>query len=231
MIKKIIHFKRVGSTQDTAKRYVIHHKELAITAQVQERGRGRMGRSWYSPPGGLYVSLLLYPDCRISSIPLVAALSVIRTLKDLGFYNLSILWPNDILLNKKKVCGIITEKFKDAIICGIGLNVNITKFNFSPNHATSLRIESGKTFDISLLLNQLIGRFNPLYNQLQKNGLQVKDVMHYISGIGETVAVTTAQGKIYGTVSALDDDWALILRDENGVCKKFYYGDVQCLSW
>ncbi len=231
MIKKIVRFKQVGSTQDTAKHYFEQHQEIAITALMQTKGRGRMGRVWYSPMGGLYVSLLLFPEERMSSIPLVAALSVIKTLEDLGFHNLSIMWPNDILLNKKKVCGIISESYKKAIICGIGLNVNITKFNFSSNHATSLRIESGRIFELEQVLNLLIGRFNPLYNQLRKNGLKIENFMHYMSGIGEAVSLTTNQGNIYGTVSGLDDDWSLIIRDENGVSRKFYYGDVRCLTW
>lgn len=231
MIKQIIRFKQVVSTQDTAKRFVSQNKELAISSLRQKKGRGRQGRTWYSPAGGLYVSLLLFPRTRQSSIPLLASLSVVKVLEDYGFSRLLIHWPNDVLLNRKKVSGIICEQFKNAIICGIGLNVNNDDFLPKLENATSLKINAGKTFDIDEILSHLIGKFNPLYNELQSLGIKVKEVLNYIDGIGEPVEVVTSKDVTRGSVYDIDDDWALLLRDETGMIRKFYYGDVRKLRW
>lgn len=231
MIKQIIRFKTVVSTQDTAKRFVSRNKELAISSLHQKKGRGRQGRTWYSPAGGLYVSLLLFPRTQLSSIPMLASLTVVKVLEDYGFSRISIHWPNDVLLNQKKVSGIICEQFKDAIICGIGLNVNNDDFSPRLENATSLKIDAGKTFDIDEILSHFIGKFNPLYNELQSLGMKVKEVLNYIDGIGEPVEVVTSKGVIRGSVYDIDDDWALLLRDETGMIRKFYYGDVRKLRW
>lgn len=231
MIKQIIRFKTVVSTQDTAKRFVSQNKELAISSLHQKKGRGRQGRTWYSPAGGLYVSLLLFPRTQLSSIPMLASLAVVKVLEDYGFSRISIHWPNDVLLNQKKVSGIICEQFKNAIICGIGLNVNNDDFSPRLENATSLKIDAGKTFDIDEILSHFIGKFNPLYNELQNLGIKVKEVLNYIDSIGEPVEVVTSKGVIRGSVYDIDDDWALLLRDETGMIRKFYYGDVRKLRW
>jgi BirA family biotin operon repressor/biotin-[acetyl-CoA-carboxylase] ligase len=231
MIDKIIRFRRVASTQDTAKRFVHKGRELAVTALSQNKGRGRQGRSWFSPHGGLYVSLLLFPKERLTSIPLLASLSVIRTLEDFGFSKLLIHWPNDVLLKDRKVCGVVCERCQKAMICGIGLNVNIGHFGQRVINATSLSVESGRNFDVNEVLNRLLEQFNNLYDELKKRGLKIKEVLNYISGLGEVVEVVTAKGTINGTVYDIDDDWALLLRDESGIIRKFYYGDVRRLQW
>jgi len=162
---------------------------------------------------------------------MLASLTVVKVLEDYGFSRISIHWPNDVLLNQKKVSGIICEQFKNAIICGIGLNVNNDDFSPRLENATSLKIDAGKTFDIDEILSYFIGKFNPLYNELQSLGIKVKEVLNYIDGIGEPVEVVTSKGVIRGSVYDIDDDWALLLRDETGMIRKFYYGDVRRLRW
>ncbi|UCD18905.1 MAG: biotin--[acetyl-CoA-carboxylase] ligase [candidate division WOR-3 bacterium] len=231
MIEKVVRFDRVDSTQDSAKEFIDERRTLAVTALSQNKGRGRQGRTWYSPKGGLYVSLLLFPEERVTSIPLLGSLSIIRTLEEYGFASLAIHWPNDVLLNNKKVCGVVCERYRDSVICGVGLNVNMDKFTPRLGGATSLRIESGREYDIDGILAVFLKRFGELYDELQARGFKVKEVLNYISGLGESVEVLTAQGVVRGTVSDIDDDWALLLRDESGIIKKFYYGDVRRLEW
>jgi BirA family biotin operon repressor/biotin-[acetyl-CoA-carboxylase] ligase len=231
MINKVIRFQKVSSTQDTAKRFIHEGRELAVAARSQERGKGRQGRTWFSPKGGLYVSFLLFPKKNSTSIPLLASLSVIKTLEDFGFTKLSIHWPNDVLSNDRKICGVICERYQNAVICGVGLNVNIDRFGQRIIGATSMSVESGREFDVEEILECFLGKFNALYDELQNKGLKVKEVLNYISGLGEAVELVTAQGTINGTVYDIDDDWALLLRDESGVIKKFYYGDVRRLQW
>lgn len=231
MIKRIIRFKEAISTQDTAKRFVNQNKELAIFSLRQKHGRGRQGRTWYSPPGGLYVSLLLFPHTRLSSIPLLASLVIVKVLEDYGFSRLSIHWPNDVLLNEKKVSGIICEQSGGAVICGIGLNVNNDGFIPTLENAISLKIDAGRPFDIDEILTHLIDKFNLLYDELQNRGIKVKEVLNYIDGIGESIEVITSKGIFRGLVHDIDDDWALLLRDETGLIRKFCYGDVRRLRW
>jgi len=231
MIKKIIRFKDVSSTQDTAKRFLNGNEEVAITSLRQTHGKGRQGRPWFSPFGGLYLSLLLFPRARLSSIPLLASLTVVKVLENADFSKLTIRWPNDVLLNHRKMCGIICEQYEKAVICGIGMNVNIDEFTTELNDATSLKIEAGHDFDIDEIINQIIGTFNPLYNELQNQGLRIKEVLHYIGGIGEPVELITAQARIKGTVYDIDDDWALLLRDDSGFIRKYYCGEVKQMRW
>ncbi len=231
MIEQIIRFSKVVSTQDKAKELLGGRHPVAVTALSQEKGRGRQGRNWYSPEGGLYVSLLLFPKARVTSIPLLASLTIIRTLEHYGLSNLSIHWPNDVLLKNHKICGVVCERYQDAVICGVGLNVNIEKFTPRLSGATSLRIETGQAFDIDEVLEVFLAKFNDLYEELQSKGLRVKEVLNYISGLGESVEVMTAKGVVQGTVYDIDDDWALLLRDESGIIKKYYYGDVRRLQW
>ncbi|MDH4211438.1 MAG: biotin--[acetyl-CoA-carboxylase] ligase [candidate division WOR-3 bacterium] len=231
MIEQIIRFGKVVSTQDKAKELIGEGRPVAVTALSQEKGRGRQGRNWYSPEGGLYVSLLLFPKARVTSIPLLASLTIIRTLEHYGLSNLSIHWPNDVLLKNHKICGVVCERYQDAVICGVGLNVNIEKFIPRLSGATSLRIETGQAFDIDEVLEVFLAKFNDLYEELQLKGLKVKEVLNYISGLGESVEVMTAKGVVQGTVCDIDDDWALLLRDESGIIKKYYYGDVRRLQW
>jgi len=231
MIEKIVRFNKVVSTQDTAKAFIEEKRSLAVTALSQYRGRGRQGRTWHSPQGGLYVSLLLFPEERVTSIPLLAALSVVRTLEELGMSRLTIHWPNDVLLGNKKVCGILCERYRSSVICGVGLNVNSGKIGHRLENATSLRLETGRDFDIDEILGFFLRKFNELYEELQSKGLKVKEVLNYISGLGEPVEIITQHGVIRGTVSDIDDDWALLLRDESGIIKKYYYGDVRRMQW
>ncbi|UCG30086.1 MAG: biotin--[acetyl-CoA-carboxylase] ligase [candidate division WOR-3 bacterium] len=231
MIEKVVRFNRVTSTQDKAKEFVADRHPIAVVASSQEKGRGRQGRNWFSPEGGLYLSLLLFPKERVTSIPLLASLSVIRTLEHLGLSDLSIHWPNDVLLKKRKVCGVVCERYQSAVICGVGLNVNVETFAPRLDGATSLKVETGQVFGVDEILDLFLDKFNELYEELQSKGLKIKEVLNYISGLGESVEVVTKRGVIRGTVSDIDDDWALLLRDESGIIKKFYYGDVRRLQW
>jgi len=231
MFKRILKFTNISSTQDVARRFVQKGEEIAVCAYRQKRGRGRHTRIWFSPVGGLYLSLLLFPRTRQSSIPLLASLVVVKVLEDHDFSGLAIQWPNDILLNNRKVCGVLCEEYNRAVICGIGLNVNVGKFPEKLEMATSMKLETGKQYDLEQILDEIINRFEPLYKKLQVRGFIKSEILKYITGIGEPVELMTSRKKYCGTVFGIDDDWALLLRDENGLVKKFYYGDVKRLRW
>ena len=125
-----------------------------VLAESQKAGKGRRGRTWVSPPGaGIWMSILLRPDCpadKASMLTLVAALAVERGIRKAEGLATKIKWPNDLVLNGKKICGILTE-MKTAgsragyVVVGIGINANLTEFSEDlKDKATSLLLESGK---------------------------------------------------------------------------------------
>ena len=231
MIEEIVRFNNVSSTQDTAKKFIHRHQEMAIVAQQQRRGRGRHGRQWASPPGGLHVSLILFPEVRVSLIPFLASLTIVRLLEQYSFNTISIHWPNDVLLYGEKVCGIICEQCKESVICGIGLNVNTTTFPDDLKDITSMTLASGKTYDLDAVLEQCLRLFNPLYQELLEHGLKVSEALNYITGLGEAVSVVTKSGTFPATICDVNDDWSLLVRDDQGVSKTLYYGEVRRLLW
>lgn len=231
MMRNLLKFKQVTSTQDVLKRFVKNKKEIAAFAYIQTRGRGRHKREWVSPPGGIYLSILMFPLRQINTIPLIAALAVIECLKDFNFENLSIHWPNDVRLNNKKVCGILCEKIDDAVICGIGLNANIKKFPVRLSNATSLFAETGKIYDLDKILDGILKIFWELYDKLQADKFKFAEIYHYVSGVGESVEVKlSSKETIKGIIHNIDEDWSLLLRTEDGFIRKIYYGDVIRLS-
>lgn len=231
MFSRILRFNRVTSTQDVARRLVPNHQETVITAQTQTQGQGRQGRRWFSPRGGLYASFLLFPRRRQHALPLAAARAVIRTLEHCGFSNLSIHWPNDILLDQRKVCGILCEQVRGAVICGIGLNVNTARFPRAINHSTSLFLAAGKKYDPDRLLEILVKTFDQAYRDLQNGDLAIQDLRPYLSGLGEPIQLRTREKRISGTIFDIDDDWALLLAEPSGRIRKFVCGDVLRMKW
>ncbi len=227
MKRNLLKFKQVSSTQDVLRRFVNNKKEMAVFAYRQTRGRGRHKREWFSPTGGLYLSILVFPEKYTNSIPIISCLSVIETLKELDLNDPSIHWPNDVLLNKKKVCGILCEKIDSALICGIGLNVNIKKFPSKLINATSLHIETGRIYSIEKVLNLCLKNFWKFYDSLQADKFNIGDVYQYISGIGEPVIVKlSSRETVCGVIHNVDEDWSLLVRTAEGLIIKIRYGDV-----
>jgi BirA family biotin operon repressor/biotin-[acetyl-CoA-carboxylase] ligase len=231
MIQEVVRFKDVSSTQDTAKRFIHRRQEMAIVAQHQRRGRGRHGREWSSPTGGLYLSLILFPKNRMTLIPFLASLSVVRLLEHYALSSIAIHWPNDVLLNDKKICGVICEQNKDSVICGVGLNVNSVDLPSNLGNATTMTRETGEIYDLEDVLACFIRIFNPLYEELLERGLRVEEALNYITGIGEVVEVVTKNATFTATVCDVNSDWSLLVRDERGVNRTLYYQEVRRLVW
>ncbi len=227
MSRGLLRFKQVASTQDVLRRLIKNRKEIAVFAYRQTKGRGRHKREWFSPAGGLYLSVLVFPKKHMNALPLISCLTVIETLKGLNFHELSIHWPNDVFLNNKKVCGILCEMTNGAIICGIGLNVNIKKFPLRLSNATSLYIETGKIHSIEEILNLCLKNFWNLYDSLQNDTFSIAEAYQYISGVGEPVEIKlSSKETIRGIIHNVDEDWSLLVRTTDGMIKRIYYGDV-----
>ena len=131
-----------------------------VLAERQTAGRGRLGHSFLSPAGGLYMSVILRPEGepeRCLHLTACAAVAAMRAIEETTGVRTQIKWPNDLLCGEKKVCGILTERSGDAVILGIGINCNQTEFDPSiAGIASSLRLETGRPVDRSALAGNLI---------------------------------------------------------------------------
>src|SRR4030042_3752887 len=172
----IHHFETLPSTNDLAKELGSRNapEGTLVVAESQSRGRGRLGRDWDSPPGlGLYVSLLLRPPLPPTEMPritLTVAVAVVRALKRAAGVAPGIKWPNDLLVQGKKVGGILTEMETESdrnrhLVGGLGLNVNNREFP-PPLHltATSLALATGASFSRRLILQAWLEDFEALYD-------------------------------------------------------------------
>lgn len=212
---------------------------LLIVADMQSAGKGRRGRVWQSPKGtNLYFSMLLRPKFtpdKASMITLVAAYSVATVIREVTGLSASIKWPNDIVVNKKKVCGILTEMsierdYIHHVVVGIGVNVNS---DFFPDEisdmATSLKKESGVVISRAELLCRILSQFEKDYETFCKaENLQPfkDDYNKLLVNKGALVKVLDPKGEFSGIAGGIDDEGMLIVFKENGQIEKVYAGEV-----
>ncbi|MFW6035036.1 MAG: biotin--[acetyl-CoA-carboxylase] ligase [Halothermotrichaceae bacterium] len=246
--QEIYVFDSLSSTNEKAKQLAGEGKSggTVIMAEEQTAGRGRLGRKWYSPPGsGLWCSLLVRPDINPTRAPfltIVAALALEDALykideeftifKDKN--DLMIKWPNDILWNDKKICGILSElnadidKIKYAVI-GIGVNVNQDSFpDELEDKAVSLKEISGKKISRNKVAQTLLTVFEKYYKKLLDKDynqllLKWKDKLNIIK---KNIDVY-ADDKVYsGEVVDISDKGELVIKDNIGNIHRFWAGDV-----
>ena len=222
------------------------HGTLVI-ADSQEQGKGRRGRSWSSEKGtGIYMSMVLRPDLQPEEAPgltLVAALSVAKAIEacicekearcaeifgegKVSKHSLQIKWPNDIVLNKKKVCGILTELELDgtkvaSVILGIGVNVHQTTFPQEIQEtATSLDLEIGKYFSRSDLIEHILESFEIYYEGYLKTRdltLLQQEYESYLANKEKVVCVLDPLGEYEGIAKGITPKGALIVETETGI--------------
>ncbi len=180
---KFINLDTVASTNEYAMKYAEDTKlsckdAYVITAREQTKGKGRRGRSFESTRDkGIFASILLKPEKKahqVANVTLVAALALARALDKIISDKVSIKWPNDIILNGRKLCGILTElknegKNIKSLVIGIGVNVNNESFSSElEDKATSLFLEYNKKFDKELVLEGIVEEFKKLYHRFLK---------------------------------------------------------------
>ncbi len=211
-----------------------------VIADSQIAGKGRCQRSWHSPPGlNIYTSLILRPQIEsfnASGIPIMAGVAVAEVLDIYCPGQIELKWPNDVMINNKKVCGILSvAKMNggkvDFIVLGIGINVNI-KYNQFPeeirNIATSLAMESGREIDRQELIISLYENLEKWYKQqLQKGFSPIKQKWIALTTmIGQMVQVKFGKESIKGKAVDLDDEGSLILLSEDNKEIKVSAGDA-----
>jgi len=236
MRPNIIWFDCATSTQDVARRFAARKTDVVIVANRQTRGRGRFGRVWESAPGGLWTSLLVFPNRDADSlhyINIIGALAVIKLLEDCDLGRGGIVWPNDVMIRGRKIAGVLTERLRSAVVCGIGVNVNQTVFPTTLSGATSLRLESKTEYSIPELLECLIGHFYSYYPRVLEAGTSdlVDEYRQYLTMTNTVVALNVGSRVITGSLCDVDDEGRLVFRESNGVIRHLSCGQVQRVRW
>jgi len=202
---------------------------LIVTTKCQTSGRGRQGRRWQGGRGNLYMSLVLRPALPVrmfGQISFVASLSLAEVLESYGLA-VQLKWPNDILVNGAKIAGILPETEQNWLVLGIGLNVMETP-QVEGRVVTSLAEEGAvvPTEDVLLALQQKLLHW---YDAWQRDGFpSVRAAwLARATGMGQRVEVVLAEGqKVCGVMEALDDEGALIVRDDENRPQRIFSGEV-----
>jgi BirA family biotin operon repressor/biotin-[acetyl-CoA-carboxylase] ligase len=212
-----------------------------VIADRQRAGKGRMGRRWASPAGvNLYASILLRPEILPFDAPkltFLSAVAVCRAIAALTGLQATVKWPNDVLLNGKKIAGLLNEMSAETdrvnyVVLGIGVNLNMQKDQFPEDlryPATSLAITKGRPVSRLDFTRALLQEIDVLYQVfLQQGGGPVLDAwMQLCDMIGKDVRVDCNELPLEGVMTGLADDGALLLRTVTGKMERIYAGDVR----
>ncbi len=239
---RIISLKTVSSTNDYVWNLALEGAEhgLVVVADQQTGGRGRLGRSWLSPPGmNLTFSLLLRPSLPSQDIPQLSLVAAVALFSCLGTYTslLSIKWPNDLYCGDRKLAGILSEmKLKgretDFVVVGIGVNVNSMAADWPlelRSTAISLRQTVGKIFDLRELLRKFLASFHYWYECYLSHGFhgsikQVLEKNSYLFGKQVTIAINGRS--IQGRAGNVDAFGRLLVYDERETCWPVVSGEA-----
>ncbi len=241
--KEIFIFKEVMSTNTVAKFFAENNvgDGAVIISEKQTNAKGRSGKSWESPIGGVWLSIIINPHIDQSKLPIITlttGLAVEKTLEKIGVNNAEIKWPNDILINDKKVCGILIEsiaKFNsiEHVIVGVGIDVNLDIDSFPQElkeGTTSLKIETGENIDENLIIKIFLEEFEKIFKIFLKEDYEyiLKEWRKYAYTIGKNVEIRELFGKTYeGYVVGIDKQGVLVIEKPNGEFKKVISG--QCI--
>jgi BirA family biotin operon repressor/biotin-[acetyl-CoA-carboxylase] ligase len=197
-----------------------------VIVDEQQEGKGRLGRIWHSPPQtGIWMSLILRPSIPLqqaSHLTLLASVGVSMGIRKMTNLPISIKWPNDLLLHRKKICGILTELRGDQdqidyVILGMGINVNQTREHFPPElreTATSLAIESGQQYARANLIAHIMKELEHYYHLYLREGFNpIREKWESLSDlIGQTITAKTPQETVIGVAERLRSDGSLLVR-------------------
>ncbi|MBZ2166208.1 biotin--[acetyl-CoA-carboxylase] ligase [Methanobacterium spitsbergense] len=236
----IHYFKEVDSTNDVAKYLAEEGAEegTIVIAEIQNRGKGRRGKTWISPPGGVWMSIILRPDIPPFNAPqltLVTGVAVAETLQKECNLDVGIKWPNDILIGNKKVCGILTEvnasiEKVNYVVVGIGIDMNVDVPLFPPDlqkGATSLKNELNTEINGAILVQKFLLEFETIYNEFKAGKFPeiLKEWRSLSKTIGNNVEVRTRGKTIRGEAVGINKEGILILELEDGSLRKIISGE------
>ncbi len=234
-IPHIICFDECESTHKFMRENIANLAEwTVVTAEYQALGHGRHGRAWIAPKGKNLCFNVLLPTENLkpelyAPTTQIAAITLANILIKNGI-DAKIKWPNDILVNKRKICGIISELLNDRISLGIGLNVNTEKSDFAEldRPATSIFIEKGIFFDKNALLQEFLSDFMANFEVLCKKGLLpfIEEWQKMGCFVGHKARVIDGGSVLEGVIEEVQSDGSLLFRTKNGL-KTIWSGDLE----
>lgn len=240
--KKVFYYPVVGSTNDVAKELAKKgaSEGTLVIADEQMAGRGRLGRRWLAPPASsLLMSLIFRPELAPSQtqrLTMLCSLAVAEAVEEITGLAVELKWPNDILVNRRKIGGILTELGVEGgrlayAVVGMGLNVNfdiaeVPELQGATWSATSLAIELGHEVSRLELLWRILERMEGRYERLRAGEVPNEEWARRLVTLENWVVVTTLQGKIEGFAEGVDTDGALLLRLANGESQRILAGDA-----
>jgi len=241
--EQIYYYETVETTQKVANELANHGatEGTLVIADQQTGGRGRLARKWFSPQNtGVWMSLIIKPNIPIHQAPqltLLTAVAVAKAIEEQISMAPYIKWPNDLLINNKKVTGILTEMQAEAdsihsIVIGIGINVNQEQADFPEELqqiASSLYIETGKKYAREEIISSFLRHFEDIYTIYQKEGFAiVKELWEsYAISVGKKITATTVNEKIVGIALGITDQGVLLIKDDQGQIHSIYSADIE----
>ncbi|MDA8337583.1 MAG: biotin--[acetyl-CoA-carboxylase] ligase [Peptococcaceae bacterium] len=237
--QRIVYLERTPSTSDTARDLARQGapEGTLVVAEEQTAGRGRRGRSWHCPFGrGLLFSLILRPAVRPSRAPqvtMVAAVALALAIEKVTGLAPGIKWPNDLLLEGKKVCGILTEldaepESVSQVVIGVGVNVNIAAEDLDPHRATSLQVQAGQAMGRLRLLQEALRQMEEWYGVWQTGGFSVirTEWQRRALIVDRLVRVRLGDTVLAGRAAGVDEEGALLLDLPDGTRRRLLAGEV-----
>ena len=221
-LKDIIWFESCDSTMDICHRFsAITKKEISIAALSQLKGRGTKNRLWVSPKGNVFLSFLLHPDpLKVHIIHMLGTLAIYEFLsQSFHFEKISLKWPNDVMVQGKKISGVLQENIyqnQDLTysVLGIGLNVNLEGIHDIDTEYTSMKIITGKSYNVKNIASKVIPYFDNLYYSSKTTNEIVSLWKNKIDTIGKDVILEMKDNKrLVGKVKGVNNDGDLLLQN------------------
>ncbi len=234
--QRVLYYPSLTSTMEVARREARQGAVAGtvIVADEQTVGKGRLKRTWLSPGGNIALSIILYPSLAyLPSLIMLASLAVVHSIGAATGLKAQIKWPNDVLINGRKVCGILIESDVQGntvnyTIIGIGINVNLRLADFPEIQpiATSLSDELGRDVSRLSVIRCLLVEIERLYLALLAGGSIYEEWRDILVTLGKRVRATTGETVYEGVAESVARDGSLLLRGSDGRLTRIVAGDV-----
>jgi len=234
--QRVIYYPSLTSTMEMARQEARlgAGEGTVIIADEQTAGRGRLKRVWVSPKGNIALSVILYPSVvNLPSLIMLSSLAVVHSIEAVTGLKTQIKWPNDVLVNDRKVCGILIESsmrgdLVDYAIIGIGININLRPSDFPEiqSAATSLSAELGRDVSRLMVVRRLLVEVERLYLTLRAGGAIYEEWRDSLMTLGRKIRVKSGKTVYEGVAESVDRDGSLLLRRSNGTLSRIVAGDA-----
>jgi len=234
--RNVLYYPSVTSTNEVARQQARQGaaEGTVVIADEQTAGKGRLKRTWLTPGGNIAVSVILYPKLAVlPSIIMLASLAVVHSIGSATGLKAGIKWPNDVLINGKKVCGILIENDLQGnkvnfSITGIGINVSLSPADFAELQypATSLSTELGNEVSRPDIIRRLLAGMERLYLTVSEGGSIFEEWRDSLVTLGREVRVTAGETVYEGVAESVARDGSLLLRAPGGSLTPVVAGDV-----